>query len=345
MDPTMEATQAGLARQFVADASGRVAFTPKNGATVPLRVAVYSAPKPVSSITTPAGLRFGASQNQAVLNLGGKGIDQGSGAQRYRSLVSVLELQVESPQLPECATGVSTDCTLNGTAKGGDLRYVGAASTAPLAKAQGDPENAMLAFGLTTWGDFANLGSNTIPFVDFDTTGDGKPDFETFVTKATGTDVLLAATVSLTQPGNPTVDLEAVNGQLGDVDTNVFDTNVLVLPVGIAALGIDPNEASHRISYTVGTAGFYVAPGSTDGLIDFVGTPISFDALAPAFSVQGGGDAALGYVAKPGTQLVVNRNAAAVAGDKPKGLLAIEHHNAAGSRAGVVRIESAVTRP
>ncbi|WP_326569144.1 S8 family serine peptidase [Amycolatopsis rhabdoformis] len=345
MDPTMEATQAGLARQFVADASGRVAFTPKSGATVPLRVAVYSAPKPVSAVTTPAGVRFGGNQNQAVLNLGGKGIDQGSGAQRYRSLVSVLELQAESAQLPECGAGVSSECTLNGTAKGGDLRYIGAASTAPLAKAQGEPENAMLAFGLTTWGDFANLGSNTIPFVDFDTTGDGKPDFETFVTKATETDVLLAATVSLTQPGNPTVDLQAVNGQLGDVDTNVFDTNVIVLPVSIAALGIDPTAASHRISYTVGTAGYYVAPGSTDGLIDFVGTPLSFDALAPAFSVQGGGDAALGYVAKPGTQLVVNRNAAAVAGDKPKGLLAIEHHNAAGSRAAVVRIESAVTRP
>ncbi|MFI5609680.1 S8 family serine peptidase [Amycolatopsis sp. NPDC051903] len=344
MDPTMEAAQAGLARQFVADASGHVAFTPKDGATVPLRVAVYSAPKPVAAITTPASLRFGR-QDQAVLNLGGKGLDQGSGAQRYRSLISVLELQAESPQLPECEAGVTTDCTLNDTAKGGDLRYIGAASTAPLAKQQGDAQNAMLAFGVTTWGDFANIGSNTIPFVDIDTTGDGKPDFETFVTKATGTDVLLSATVSLTQPGNPTVDLQAVNGQLGDVDTNAFDTDVLVLPVSIAALGIDPNAASHRISYTVGTAGYYVAPGSTDGLIDFVGTPLSFDALNPAFSVQGGGDAALAYVAKPGTALVVTRNPAAAAGDKAKGLLAIEHHNATGSRAGVVRVESAVTRP
>jgi hypothetical protein len=290
-------------------------------------------------------VRFGGGQNQAVLTLGGQGIDQGSGAQRYRSLVSVLELQAQSPRLPECAAGVTTDCTLNDTAKGGDLRYVGAASTAPLAKAQGAASSAMLAFGITTWGPFANLGSNTIPFVDIDTTGDGKPDFETFVTKATGTDVLLSATVSLTQPNNPTVDVQAVNGQLGDVDTNVFDTDVVVLPVSIAALGIDPAAASHRISYTVGTAGYYVAPGSTDGLIDAVGTPLSLDALNPALSVQGGGDAALAYVAKPGATLVVVRNPAAVAGDKPEGLLAIEHHNAAGSRAGVVRVEPAPARP
>ncbi|WP_033291999.1 S8 family peptidase [Amycolatopsis jejuensis] len=344
LDPTMASAQAGLARQFVADASGRVAFTPKNGTTVPLRVAVYSAPKPVSAITTPGGVRFGPSADQAVLNLGGKGVDQGSGAQRYRSLISVLELQAESPQLPECDANVTADCTLNRTAKGGDLRYIGAASTAPLAKAQGEPENAVLAFGITTWSDFANLGSNTVPFVDIDTTGDGKPDFETFVTKATGTDVLLVNTVSLTKPGFPSVDLQAINGQLGDVDTNVFDSNVMVLPVSIAALGIDPKKPTHRISYTVGTSGYYVAPGTTNGLIDQVSTPLSFDALAPAYSVQGGGDAALGYVAKPGTALVVNRNKAAVAGDKAKGLLAIEHHNAAGQRASVVRIESAVPR-
>jgi hypothetical protein len=113
------------------------------------------------------------------------------------------------------------------------------------------------------------------------------------VTKASATDVLLADTVAL-KPGFPTVDVQAVNGQLGDVDTNVFDSNVLVLPVSIAVRGIDPNAGSHRISYTVGTAGYYTAPGSTNGLIDSVGTPISFDALAPGYPIQGGGDAALG---------------------------------------------------
>jgi subtilisin family serine protease len=340
IDPTMDAEQAGLARQFLADASGRVALTPTKGATVGLRVPVYSAPKPVSAISTPAAVSFPAGATQSVLNLTGKGVDQGTGAQRYRSLISVFELQASSGQLPECDGGTTADCTLNNTAKGGDLQYVGAASTAPLAKAQGEPENALLAFGLTTWSDWANLGSNTVPFVDIDTTGDGVADFETFVTKATATDVLLVNTVAL-KPGFPTVDIQAVNGQLGDVDTNVFDTNVVVLPVSIAALGIDPNAASHRISYTVGTTGYYTAPGSTNGLIDEVGTPLSFDALAPAYSVQGGGDAALGYTAKPGTALVVNRDAASASKDTVLGLLAIEHHNAAGNRAAVVKVNAA----
>ena len=341
MDPTMSATQAGLARQFVADASGRVVFTPKSGATVPLRVSVYSAPKPVSAIKTPNSVKFTPGADQAVLNLGGRGFDQGTGAQQYRSLISVLELQAESPQLPECDAGTVSECTLNRTAQGGDLRYISAASTAPLAKIQGEPENALVAFGLSTWSNWANLGSNTAPFVDIDTTGDGQPDFETFVTKATSSDVWLSVTVSLTQPGFPTVDVQAVNGQLGNVDTNVFDSNVIVLPVSVAALGIDPNAASHRISYTVGVSGFYTAPATTNGLIDFWGSPLSFDVLAPGYSVQGGGDPALAFAAKAGTALVVNRNAASAAADGALGLLALEHHNATGDRTSVVKVDAA----
>ncbi|WP_027946243.1 S8 family serine peptidase [Amycolatopsis taiwanensis] len=335
IDPTVEAQHAGLARQFLADASGRVVLTPQ-GSGVTLRVPVYSAPKPVADITTPDSVSFQG--NQAALNLSGRGLNQGSGSQRYQSLVSVLELQASSPKLPDCRSNLTQHCTINDTAKGGDLQYVGAATTAPLARSQGRPQDALLAFGLTTWGNWANLGSNTIPFVDIDVNGDGRPDFESFVTKATGTDLLLVNTVDLNKPGFPSVDVEAVNAELGDVDTNVFDTNVIVLPVSLTALGIDPAAASHRISYTVGTVGFYVAPGSTDGLIDSVSTPMSFDPLAPGYSVQGGGDPALVFAAEPGTTLMVNRNPAAAAHDRAMGLLVLEHHNASGKRAGVVGV-------
>ncbi|MGA6167248.1 S8 family serine peptidase [Amycolatopsis magusensis] len=340
IDPTMQATQAGLARQFLTESSGRVAFTPKSGATVGLRVPVHSAPKPVAAITTPGQVAFAAGQEQAVLNLGGRGVSQGSGTQAYRSLVSLFELQAQSGQLPEC-DDQPTQCTVNDTAKGGDLRYVGAASTAPLAKQQGAPEESLLAFGLATWSNWANLGSNTIPFVDIDTTGDGQPDFESYVTKATSSDVLLVNTVDLNKPGFPSVDLQPLNGRLGDVDTNVFDTNVAVLPVRLAALGIDPNADSHRISYTVGVTGYYTAPGS--GVIDSIDTPLSFDAVSPGYWVQGGGDAALSYLARPGTALVVNRDAATAGQDTVLGLLSLNHHNASGDRAKVVQLNVANT--
>jgi len=338
MDPTMEATQSARARQFVADASGRVLLTPRSGATMPLRVPVAASPKPASSVAVPGEVRFRGSDQQTVLNLHGHGIDQGEGAQAYRSLVSLFELHGESPKLPACTATVVTGCVVNDTARGGDLRYVGATTTAPLARAQGKPETALLAFGLATWGDWANIGSNTIPFVRIDTTGDGVADFESSVTKARGTDVTLVNTVDLRKPvpgGFTSVDVQPVNGRYGDTDTNVFDTNVVVLPVRLAALGIDPAAASHRITYTAGVTGFYKTPGSS--AIDRIDTPMAFDVLSPAYWVQGGGDPALTYLARPGTALVVNRAAAA----GPSKLLALFHHNAAGSRAKVVKVNAA----
>lgn len=335
IDPTMQAQQVGLARQFLADASGRVVLTPQDSG-VTLRVPVYAAPKPVADITTPDALSFQG--NQAALNLSGRGLNQGSGSERYQSLISVFELQASSPKLPECQGKVTTNCTINETAKAGDLQYVGASSTAPLAKSQGTPGDALLAFGVSTWGNWANLGSNTTVFVDIDVNGDGRPDFESFVTKATGTDLLLVNTVDLNKSGFPSVDVQAVNAELGDVDTNVFDTNVIMLPVSLTALGIDPAAASRRISYVVGTAGFYSAPGSSDGVIDSVSTPMSFDPLAPGYSAQGSGAPALVFAAEPGTTLTVNRDPAAAQRDKALGLLVLEHHNASGKRAALVGV-------
>ncbi|WP_197288751.1 S8 family serine peptidase [Nocardia sp. NRRL S-836] len=336
IDPTVVTTQLDVPRQFIADASGRVTLTPTAGATVPLRLSVYAAPKPVADISTFPSLRFRGNDKQAVLNLNGRGVDQGTGSQAYRSLVSVLELQASSPKLRDCRRNVTENCALNETAKGGDLRYVGAATTAPLAKAQGKPEEALLAFGVATWGNWYSLGTNTVPFIDIDTTGDGVADFETHAARLTDTDLLVATTVDL-KTGQE-VDIQPINGQWGDVDTNTADTNVAVLPVLLTALGIDPAKDTARISYTAGTTGYYVAPGNANGLIDVIDRPLSFDPLKPGLWVQGGGDAALSYVAKPGTALVVNRDAAALRLDKSDGLLVLNHHNASGDRASVVTV-------
>lgn len=338
VDSTVEPTQLDVPRQFLADASGRVTLTPTAGATVPLRLSVYSAPKPVADINTASTLKFRGNDKQAVLNLTGRGVDQGTGSQAYRSLVSVLELQAQSPTLRDCRRNVTENCALNETAKGGDLRYVGAASTAPLAKAQGKPEESLLAFGVATWGNWYNLGKNTVPFVDIDTNGDGTADFETFATRLTDTDVLVASTVDLKT--GETVDIQGVNGLFGDVDANTSDTNVVVLPVLLTALGIDPSKDTARISYVVGTSGFYVAPGNANKLVDVIDRNLSYDPLKPGLWAQGGGDAALSYVAKPGTALVVNKNEAALKADKSEGLLVINHHNANGDRASVVLVRS-----
>jgi hypothetical protein len=170
------------------------------------------------------------------------------------------------------------------------------------------------------------------------------PDFETYVTKPAGSDVLVAVTTDLGAEGFPIVDAQPVNGQFGDVDSNVFDTNVIVLPVTLAALGIDPAAASAPITYTTGVSGFYTGPGETDGVIDATG-PVLFDALTPGLWAQGGGDPALVYLARPGTALVVNRDGEAATEQRAEDLLVIHHHNASGDRAQVVDVRAPLQLP
>jgi subtilisin family serine protease len=337
-DPTIEKTQLGAARQFVADASGRIVLSAVDAVT--LRVPVYAAPRPVSDLYALESMHFQRDDRQAMLALFGRGVDQGIGDAAYRSLISVLQLQTESGRLVQCTGAFVAACTPNGTAQGGDIRYVGVTSTAALAVARGRPKDALLAFGITTWDDWYNVGSNTIPFVNIDTTGDGLPDFEVRGTKLTGTDVLVASTADLhAPPGSPPVQVLPVNGQFGDVDSGVFDSNIIVLPVSLAALGIDPLAATAPMSYTTAVASHYASPVSVGEVIDST-APALFDAVRPGLWAQGTGDAALSYLARPGTALMINRDAIAATAQRAAQLLVLHPANPSGNRVQVVPVSA-----
>ncbi len=313
-DPTIEKVQAGAARQFLAETSGRLLV--KSGDRT-LRVPVYAAPKPVADVEA-------VDLGDGAVELRGRALDQGEGDEAYRSLVSVLESQGSSPQLPDCAEGVQAECAVNGSAKGGDLRYVGAASSLA---------DGMLTFGVVTWHNWVTLGSVNTPVIRIDTTGDGAPDYTVRAVKpAVGevvtADVWLARTVR--EADGAVVDEQPLNGQYGDVDTNVMDSDVVVLPVALTALGIDPAAGSAPLTYTVVTAGQYPAPGNADGFVDRIDAPMSFDPLRPGLGVEGG----VSFVAEPGAVLRVRRDASAVGGS----LLFLHHHNASGDRAQVLAV-------
>ena len=92
---------------------------------------------------------------------------------------------------------MTADCAINDTARGGDLRYIGAASTAPFDRSAGAPEDALLGIGIATWRNWVNIGVNTVPFVDIDTTADGNPDYEMAVLRDLDTDLLEVWTFAL----------------------------------------------------------------------------------------------------------------------------------------------------
>jgi subtilisin family serine protease len=330
-DPTITKLHLGFPRQFLADESGRVLFTPTSGASIQLRVPVHASPKPAAEIKVPKKINFAKGSETATLPITGRGLNQGAGDERYLSLLSVLQLAARSPALEPCGATGTTACVINGTARGGDLRYVGVGSTAPAAIAAGAPEESLLGFGIATWGNWVNLGENTVPFIDIDVDGDEAPDFEIFVNRDADTDLLEAWTADL--DAGEIVDIEPVNQLYGDVDTNTFDTNVIVLPVSVEALGIDPEDASAPFDYFVGVDGFYTA--ADEDLIDFVPNILSFDPLNPGVWVQGAGIPALVHVAQPGTALQVHKDDEALA-DGRKHLLVLNLHNATGKKAQLV---------
>ncbi len=258
IDPTMARTQLDLPRQYVSDASGRVLVSPKG--QTPARVPVYGAAKPVSRTTATA--------DAERVSLDGTGFQQGSGSTGWTSFASVLQLGARSGTLPVCLPGQTGGCATSRSEQAGDLKYVGAGSA-------GD----RLWFGLSTYAEWAKVGSVLIPYVDYDVTGDGAPDFETYAQTAPASDVLLAVTVDLNDPAADPVDIQPVNFNLGDVDTNVFDTDVLTLPVSKKAIGV--GASSTPITYTVGT--FNAVAGSDT---DTVG-PVAFDAGTPALATAG----------------------------------------------------------
>jgi hypothetical protein len=209
--------------------------------------------------------------------MSGTGFAQGDGAEAFNSMASVMDLGYHSPKEPPCDATVTMGCTSNATTLAGDIEYVGASATP---SDQGSRADGWLWFGVSTYGDWATVGNSTQPYVDIDTDGDGQPDFRVTAQYLPGTDLLSAVLVDQ-HTGSP-VDINPVNFAGGDQDTNVFDTNTLLIPVWPAAIGVTDAASSFPISYTVGTFSNYGT--FPNGDIDR--TPaVSFDVVNPAIHV------------------------------------------------------------
>jgi subtilisin family serine protease len=334
IDPTSQANyDLGIAvpREFVTSISGRLVLTAADGST--LRVPVQAAPRLVSDLSAEP-VAFDPTGTSTPLTLTGREALSGG----WLSLVAPFVLAGESPQLEaDASVGASPSVVASG-----DLRYVGFSSTYPQIVAAGlDPAvvgSGTIGIGIAVEGEWASLGLNTIPVIDIDTTGDGVPDFETVLWKYGPTyDFTTAETYSLAADGSldELVDLFPINGFFADTETTAYDSNVVVAPVSIDALGLTPGTVP---TFTVQTVSTY----STDpsGVLDAV-EPFAADPFAPAFWFDDGNPGSLWYLGAAGEPFTVNRDAATGDGR----LLLLHTANQAGSRAEVVDVTAPVPTP
>lgn len=246
LDPTMDRFQIDVPRQFVTDSSGHLTVTPQGKNE--LRVPAYAAAKPVSTTTATA--------EAGAIDLTGNGVanEGGPDGDSYFSIAAVLNHGTDSQAQPQCTASIRSDCWTNESDRSGDIRSVGAAS--------GDlGGDRYLWFGISTRQDWATNNTMT-PYVDIDVDDDTIPDIEVYAqnysTAQGRTDVFLAYTVDYRT--GAVLDIEPVNFNFGDVDTNVFDTNVLLLPMDLEFVkdgGPDLTGEDAPITYWGGTFNGY----------------------------------------------------------------------------------------
>jgi subtilisin family serine protease len=362
-------------REFLADASGRVVLTPDGGnsagANMPLRVPVYSAPRPASSMTQPhtvvlpgSGVQFGG------MKLSGHGLNQGSGATRIRSYDAGFELDAMSGLAPTCAAATDEGCVHFAGERSADLKYVGFSSDSPLvAELGGRPiQDGQAYFAITTQKPWRTpVGPQEFDVV-IDTDGDNTPDAVVYNTRFGAEDIFFSELVDLTDPNNPCVrDDELINDRFGDIDTALFDSDTMLLPLWPAALGAVkgapcadgstknlpalPNWSSTHTRIHYGVKSF----GNVGDFVDSVGVTnaghltLTADVIHPGVEVVDvsdmlNGPLTTGFVFnpdQPGKVLTVRRDLAAYQADHGKGMLMVHVHNKVGAKTQIVALKSA----
>ena len=360
----------GIERSFISTVSGSVVLTPTVGGTT-LRVPVYAAPRPASTMRLPRSVALPSPNLVAALS--GQGVAGGNPTGNdalENSIAGGFELQAVSPALKACkGSSVPPGCVMSPSDRAGDLRYVGFASDGELYKEAGldplspDPAgdgSVFPALGYIGLGVAGPWPANDfgIYVVLFDLNGDGSPDAVLINDRVPGTDIFLAELASI---DGFVYDAEPINFVDGSADIGMFDSDVMAMPFTLAALKLIADDEgvtmTSRISYYVdaGTieAGFVDSAGDPqDG-----GSPMTIDPTSPGLDVvqgypcaqvpgspQTSTGACFSPVLiddQPGDKVIVHRGSN-VSADHPLGLLMLHFDNLPGQRAQVVRFATSL---
>lgn len=336
----------GLPVETLADASGHLLLTPSAGSAPQLRVAVYSAPRPASSLGQAASVAFAPGSSTATVPLTGTGVDQGSGTSLVRSVLAGLELQATSGTAPTCTVALTDLCVTGENDRAADIKHV-----ATGADDAGLPADQRLTyFAIAAQAPSSTPASKAEFDVYVDADGNGSADLVGYNTRlpqgADATDIFVVDWVDLTT--GELVDEELLDGRDASVDLAVFDSDVVMLPISQSLLTSYGSRFNRRVSYAVQSFGV-----STGQLVDTVGTVNpdgsitgpSFDPVNPGVVVSNSVGVAPLFYERTGDTVTITKNDATLALDKALGVLMVHFHNKAGNKAQVVTFAGPATTP
>ncbi|MFJ5233517.1 S8 family serine peptidase [Kitasatospora sp. NPDC088391] len=207
-DPTLDLLQAGHARSYRAELSGRLTLAPADPALPALRVPLFAAPRAATAAT--------ALGTAAAFALSGEGTRP--------DLLTVLQPGGEAPRWPDCPTPDDTPCVDDPAERAHNLRAAAAAVDG----------HGLLYLAAVRWAPAATPAGPIAVHASLDTDGDGTPDATVVADRLKGSDVLVARTLDARTGAE--LDVQPLNGRWGDTDTALLDSDTLLLPVRLAAL-------------------------------------------------------------------------------------------------------------
>jgi hypothetical protein len=227
-----------------------------------------------------------------------------------------------------------------------DVKLFGVTTDAPaIQAADGNPfTDASVYFGLSSFGPWRTPAGFSDFEVLIDLDRDRTPDVDLVTTRNGGTDLVGTVAIDLNSPNGDLLqdadgnDFWLLNTLDGSFDTDIFDSDSVVMTVPLSALGISPT--TRRFNYGVATFSPY-----HDDAVDRVGLNAAFepsltvDALRPAITATDGASSGVMFSDLPGQSLVIRKDVLAYRTDKTQGLLLLHHHNKTGLRGQVVRIK------
>jgi hypothetical protein len=329
-DPSMAEFQVQSPRQYLAEVTGLVTVDPSSGPDPTLRVPLYAAVRPASSMHANQATLTASTPTQSLsLGLTGTGVNNCSASCAdyldVRSLVSAFELQAISPVMPGAA---STD------QKAADLRYVGVATDG---RVLGSLSNAWLYFGLATELNWLRPTTEVEFSILIDVNRDGTFDYELYNTEfvdgaGDATDVVVTALYDVA--ADSTDASSYLNVFDSSLPTAAFDNNVLILSAPISMLG-GLNNANSRFNYKVNVYRNGVIQDST-GIL-------TFDALRPGADVITTPFDTPLFVDRASTTIPVAYNQNNYLANGSLGVLLLHHYNQDGQRAEAIAIQQTQT--
>jgi len=348
-DATVSITQGGQPRQWLSEESGYLLLQPISSAvTSTLRVPIYAAPRPAAALyATPSTLDFGTQlQATQALTFAGIGLQGSQFPTDVVPIVSAVELHFSSPNLAPAQGETQPGQSQTDLYDHADLKYGGVtsdfAATQTVTNPSGSVNASTLFFGVATYNNWATPNEVKIK-IHIDTDRDGRDDFLLFNSDQVGynlgnaaSDTFISALKNL-HTGSVSPQLPLNNIWATDFDTAPYHTNVMLIPVSAAALGLTTDKPS--FDYTIESYS-NDRPHTEEGLELYVdrSPPLHFNLASAGLDLTGGKLGAAQIQVRGNSAVVVNFNLPAYTLSNTQGILLLHHNNRSVLRDEVVSI-------